>query len=165
MPMIREKNDPTACRRTWLTTHVWHSPEAPFTQNALLCWQRCDVGSGIGKHARRWEWTSFNLSAAYFRMPFYAWDTARDASTTVKHVQAYIEKTMEKQRKRIKNLWLLLYVWYFMFASWWQAESCCCFYRTFIVNSLLVLYLQSFWIWITGTFWTYNMQKTRLYNM
>ncbi len=55
-----------------------------------------------------------------------------------------IKKTFEE---------LLLYVWYFMFASWRQAESCYCFYRTFIVNNgLFPLYLQSFWIWITLTF-------------
>ncbi len=36
-------------------------------------------------------------------MPFHARGTARDASITVKRVHVYIEKTMEKQRNRIKK--------------------------------------------------------------
>ncbi len=36
-------------------------------------------------------------------MPFHARDAARVVSATVKHVHVYIEKTMEKQRNRIKK--------------------------------------------------------------
>ncbi len=77
------------------------------------------------------------IECRVFRKPFHAREAARDASTTVKRVHVYIEKTTEKQRNRIKTREeLLLYVWYFSFASGWQAKNCCSlFYRAFIINN------------------------------
>ncbi len=60
-------------------------------------------------------------------MPFQAWDAARDASNS--QTRLFLHKKTDgkaaQSNKKKTGKDLLLYVRYFMFASWWQAKSCC----------------------------------------
>ncbi len=79
-------------------------------------------------------------------MPFHAWAClwrctvakTRERNSQTRPCFHRKKKTKEKQSNTKTCEELLLYVWYFMFASWWQAESCWCYYRTFTVNSLVI---------------------------
>ncbi len=68
-----------------------------------------------------------------------------NASTTVKRVHVYIEKTMQKHRNWIKtpvkNYYCMSNISCLHHGDRLKA-AVHCFHRTFIVNSLLVLYLQ-----------------------
>ncbi len=122
----------------------------PFTQNALLWWQTCDLASGIGKTCKKMGVNFLTWAQCFYKAVSCMRCCKRhecNSQTCPCLHRKDNGKAAQSNKKPVKN-----YYWMSNISCLHNGDSwkLLLFYRTFIINnSLLVLYLQSFWITLT----------------